>query len=251
MTTVRLPAPVAEVVARLTTMPGTVAVALGGSQALGTADAGSDWDLGLYYRGSIDLESLATFGPVFPAGSWGRLMNGGAWLHVGGLKVDVMLRDLDVVEHWSAKADRGEFERDALLGYLAGAPTYLLRGELASCTVLHGTLPSGDYPDALARSAPPIWRFCRDFSLEYARMLAGRGDAVGAAGQVAAAALQEGHARRCEQRVWVCNEKRLVSDAGLTHVQARFASLTTDGGAGALSAWVDDVARAIAMGADA
>src|SRR5262249_50228399 len=36
-----------------------------------------------------------------PPGAWGRLMNGGAWHRCGGEKVDVILRDLVVVEHWT------------------------------------------------------------------------------------------------------------------------------------------------------
>ena len=42
-----LPQPIAELVNALAAMPGTVAVVLGGSRALGSRDAGSDWDLGL------------------------------------------------------------------------------------------------------------------------------------------------------------------------------------------------------------
>ncbi len=91
------PDEVAELIDLLATMPGTDAIALGGSRALGTADAASDWDLGLYYRGAIDLSRLAERGTVFAPGSWGRLMNGGAWLRCGEHKVDVLLRDLDAV----------------------------------------------------------------------------------------------------------------------------------------------------------
>ena len=39
----------------LAAMRGTEAVVLGGSRALGAADAASDWDLGVYYRGAINL----------------------------------------------------------------------------------------------------------------------------------------------------------------------------------------------------
>ena len=74
----QLPQPVAELVDLLASMPGAVAVVLGGSRALASNDAGSDWDLGLYYRGAIDLTALGARGTVFPPGSWGRLMNGGA-----------------------------------------------------------------------------------------------------------------------------------------------------------------------------
>ena len=99
-------------------------------------------------------------------------MNGGAWLRGGEHKVDVLLRDLDAVDHWSTRAEQGEFEIDALLGYLAGAPTYLLTAELASCRLLRGDLHPRPFPDPLACAAPLKWRFCRSFSLDYARMQA-------------------------------------------------------------------------------
>jgi hypothetical protein len=60
------PQPIAELVDVLAAMPGTIAVVLGGSRALGANDAGSDWDLGLYYRGAIDLAALAARGVVYP-----------------------------------------------------------------------------------------------------------------------------------------------------------------------------------------
>src|SRR5689334_21825050 len=110
-------------------------------------------------------------------------MNGGAWLRIGGDKVDVLLRDLDVVDHWTRRAENGEFEIDAVLGYLAGMPTYTLAAELASCNVLRGSLPSVEFPPKLAATAPDVWRFCRSFSLDYARTHARRGNAAGAVGQ--------------------------------------------------------------------
>ena len=235
-----LPQPVAELVDLLASLPGTIAVALGGSRALGCSDAGSDWDLGLYYRGAIDLTALTARGTVFPPGSWGRLMNGGAWLRCGGEKVDVILRDLDVVEHWTRRAEHGEFERDALLGYLAGIPTYTLSAELASCRPLLGEIPAAPFPAKLAAAAPPVWRFCRSFSLDYARMHAQRRNAAGALGQAAAAVMQEAHAIMCQRREWVCNEKRLIEAAGLTDLQALFAQAPNK--SANLMQWVDGIA---------
>ena len=168
--TQRLPAHVRELVHVLASLPGATAVALGGSHAEGTADLASDWDLAVYYRGTIQLDPLKRYGEVHPPGSWGRLMNGGAWLRIGITEIDVILRDLDTAMHWTHQAEAGVFELDALLGYIAGLPTYSLAAELSLGRVLAGALPVvGGVPPRLAASAPPRWRFSRDFSLDYAR----------------------------------------------------------------------------------
>ena len=238
-----LPKPVAEIVDTLASIPGTVAVALGGSRALGNNDTGSDWDLGLYYRGTVDLTALSAYGDVFPPGSWGRLMNGGAWLHHGNEKIDVLLRDLNTVDYWGARAEEGEFERDALLGYLAGVPTYLLSAELASCHSLYGKIPAPAFPQKLRAAAPPIWRFCRSFSLDYARAHARRGNYAGAVGQASAAVMQESHAILCERGQWICNEKRLIESANLEHSNDLFAHIPHK--ANYLLKWIDSLSDAL------
>jgi hypothetical protein len=221
-----LPPPVAELGAALGAQRGVVAIALGGSRAAGTDDAGSDWDLGVYYRGAVDLTLLARHGEVHPPGAWGRLMNGGAWLTLDGLKVDVLLRDLDVVLHWAEEARHGRFEVDALLGYAAGAPTYGLLAELAVSRALAGALPAaGPYPDALAETGERRWRQHAEFSLTHARMRAARGDVTGTAAQAAKAVLEAAHARACRAHLWILNEKGLVERVGLGALHARFAAI--------------------------
>lgn len=242
-----LPRSVSDLVDELAALPGTVAVTLGGSRVDGSHDAASDWDLGLYYRGALDLAGLRRHGDVHPPGAWGRIMNGGAWLTCGGERVDVLLRDLDVVDRWTQRAQHGDFEVDALLGYLAGVPTYMLTAELASGVVLRGDLAAVPYPPRLIAAAPARWRFCRTFSLEYARAHARRGNGVGAIGQAAKAAIEEGHARLAERGAWVCNEKRLLETAGLSGMQRLFANLPS--GSEALLAWIDRVADGLAVAA--
>jgi hypothetical protein len=234
-----IPPFIASLADDLASMPGVVAVVLGGSRAIGAASAASDWDLGVYYRGDLETSALARRGTVHPPGSWGRIMNGGAWLSVDGTKVDVLLRDLDVVEDWSARAREGVFEIDALLGYVAGVPTYSLLAERAVAVVLRGELPplgEREVPSKLAREAERRWRFHVDFTFEYARMHARRGDAVGACGQVSKGIFEEAHARVCARRRWVLNEKGLVEAAGLSEVQRWFAAVPDD-----LLRWVNEV----------
>lgn len=237
-----MPGPIEELVNALAAMPGVVAVVLGGSRGAGAADATSDWDLGVYYRGALESGALAARGTVHPPGAWGRIMNGGAWLTVGGAKVDVLLRDLDVVERWSARAADGEFEIDGLLGYLAGIPTYSLLAERASAQLLRGELPgAGAFPVRLSETAPERWRFARRFSLDHARMRAARGDRVGTSGQAARAVIEHAHALLCERRTWVLNEKRIVEAAGLGAVQELF----TGSAAADLVGWLDTVEGAL------
>jgi hypothetical protein len=232
----------------LAAMRGAVAVVLGGSRAFGSPDAASDWDIGLYYRKTIDLRALSARGIVYEPGSWGRVMNGGAWLHCEGHRVDVLLRDLDVVEHWMQRAHVGDFEVDALLGYVAGIPTYTLVAELASCRVLRGELPPVSFPAKLAETAPPRWRFCRSFSLAYARAHAKRVNVVGATGQAAKAAMEEAHAILCDRGEWVCNEKRLLHAAGLDSVQSLFGQVPVD--RDGLIKWVRQVGEHLGASSD-
>ena len=241
----QLPGSVAELVDELASIDGVIAVVLGGSRALDVAEAGSDWDIGLYYRAGIDLTPLTIRGVVHPPGAWGRLMNGGAWLRCGDEKVDVLLRDLDVVDYWTRRAEDGDFEVDSLLGYIAGIPTYTLTAELASCDVLAGELPRVRYPPRLAAAASQRWRFCRSFSLAYAHGYAHRGNCVGAIAQAARAVMEEGHARLCERSEWVCNEKRLINAAGLVAVQEAFSSPPAD--AADLHVWIDRVAARLGV----
>jgi hypothetical protein len=241
----RLPSAIEALVDELGSMDGVVAVALGGSRALGLADTGSDWDLAVYYRKAIDTTVLARRGAVYPPGAWGRIMNGGAWLTgEDGAKIDVLLRDLDVTDLWSARAEEGLYEVDALLGYIAGAPTYSLLAERAVGVVLRGALsPVEGFPSQLAAVAPERWRFHSRFSLDYARMLAARGGTLGTVGQAAKAVVEQAHALLCERRAWVLNEKRIVERAGLGDLHRLFAAVPA--APADLPGWVGRVGTAL------
>ena len=105
--------------------------------------------------------------------------------------------------------------------------------------------PRRAYPQKLADLAPARWRFCARFSLDYAAQHARRADVAGTAGQAATAALDEAHARMCEQKHWVVNEKGLLGRAGLQDVQACFASLPRT--AAELTRWVDELRGALSL----
>ncbi len=165
-----------------------VASPSGGSRALGTARPDSDWDIGLYYRGRFDLDALRALGlrgHLAAPAEWGPIMNGGGWLTVDEQAVDILLRDLDVVERWSREAEGGRFEIHNVEGHLAGMPTYVLLGEVAANRVLWGALPSVRYPIPLRESAARRWRWNGAFSLVHAAAHATRYDRAACSGMLA------------------------------------------------------------------
>jgi predicted nucleotidyltransferase len=199
---------------------------LGGSRADDTHRPDSDWDLGVYYRGSVrpvdpaDVRALGHSGHVSELGEWGPIMHAGAWLTVDGTPVDVLFRDLDVVEGWLADAETGRFAVLAQNGYLVGAPTYLPAGELATCRPVAGApLPRPGFPERLAELAPARWDGRAALALTFAAAHATVGDSAACAGMLAAAALNAAHGRLCARREWARNEKRLVRRAGLDAVE--------------------------------
>ncbi|MFG3051044.1 nucleotidyltransferase domain-containing protein [Kitasatospora sp. NPDC048239] len=125
---------------RLAGVPGVVGVMLGGSRARGEHRPESDWDLGVYYRGPLDLDALrALAGPgveVAGPGGWGPWVNGGAWLTVDGVAVDWILRDLDRVEQVWADCREGRYEVGVQAGHPLGFWSPCYPGEVALGRVL-------------------------------------------------------------------------------------------------------------------
>ncbi|MFJ4789127.1 nucleotidyltransferase domain-containing protein [Streptomyces sp. NPDC088794] len=208
---------------RLADLPTVRAVALGGSRAQGTHRPDSDWDMAVYYRGSFDpadLRAVGWEGEVSEVGGWGGgVFNGGAWLTVDGRRVDVHYRDLDVVEHEVAEAEKGRFRVEPLLFHLAGIPTYLIVAELAINQVLRGEgeVPRPErYPEALRVSAAERWFGTARVTLAYTKANhVPHGRLTEVAGAVATAAVQTGHGVLAARGEWVTNEKRLLERAGL------------------------------------
>lgn len=231
MTRAVLPPVLAELADRLAAVPSVVAVVLGGSRAAGTERPDSDWDIGLYYRGGLDLAGVRALGHpgyVSELGEWGPFMNGGAWLTLGDLPVDVLFRDLDRVERWLEAAEQGRYEVLMQNGYLAGAPTYVAAAELALCRPVSGDLPRPAFPPALAEAASRRWHGRAAVSLMFAELYAERADLACCTGMLVDASLCVAHARLAGRREWVTNEKGLIERADLTGVQPLLAQASSD-----------------------
>jgi len=138
-----------RLVVALSGVPGVEAIALGGSRARGTAVATSDYDVGLYYRANrpIDVAALGQVAAalddrgaeasVTPIGGWGPWIDGGGWLLVGGVHVDLLYRDLDRVAAAIDEAHAGKVDRFYQPGHPHAFLPTIYMGEAACAQILH------------------------------------------------------------------------------------------------------------------
>lgn len=185
-----------RLVEALGAVSGVRALALGGSRARGTAVADSDYDIGLYYDASapIDVAALgkvaaalddrAAENLVTPLGGWGPWIDGGGWLLIGGVHVDLLYRDLGRVAAAIDDAYAGKVERFYQPGHPHAFLPTIYMGEVALAQVLHD--PQGGlealrrrchpYPPALVGAIRANFMWEAEFSLANARKSLGRGD---------------------------------------------------------------------------
>ena len=186
---------------RLGAIRGISAVVLGGSRARGHARPESDIDLGLLYseaapftiQGVRELAEIVndTAGPVVTDFyEWGPWVNGGAWLTIGGQRVDFVYRSLEHLEQVIVEAEAGRYElhyaQQPPFGFFSA--TYL--GEIAVCIPLCDPDRRLDvlkkrvavYPEALRQAVVQDYLWSAEFGLAaFARKFAARSDAYGTA----------------------------------------------------------------------
>ncbi|UWU86557.1 nucleotidyltransferase domain-containing protein [Bradyrhizobium yuanmingense] len=184
----------------LADVPGVQAVVLGGSRARGRAHAASDYDIGLYFKSALDTGRLLAAAKtiaddpaattVTPVGEWGPWVVGGAWLSVGGRKVDLLYRDADAVEAVMESCGAGAVTMDYQPGHPHGFCSAIWMGEIAYCQPLHD--PNGmiarhksialPYPEPLRSALIRRFQWEVLFSIENAELAAARNERTHVAG---------------------------------------------------------------------
>lgn len=220
-----------RLVGALAAVPGIEAVALGGSRARGTATAGSDYDIGLYYRGSrpIDIAALrqvavilddrGAAAEVTESGGWGPWIDGGGWLLIDGAHVDLLYRDLERVTAAIDDAHAGKVEPHYQPGHPHAFLPTIYAGEVAYARILHD--PAGSmatlqartvpYPAALAAAVRRRFEWEATFSLANARKSLDRCDVSYSAGCAFRAIACLCQMLFALNGVWLLNEKGAVA----------------------------------------
>jgi hypothetical protein len=214
---------------------GVRAVVLGGSRGREVQTAASDYDIGLYYEGALDVAALErvaqdlntlvagrsyrgddSAAPLMTAvGGWGPWVNGGGWLTIDGQPVDILYRDLGRVNAVIADCRGGRFECAYHYGHPHAFVSTIYAGEIATCRVLRD--PSGavtqakaaiePYPEALRTAT--ISRFLDEarFFLAISVKAADQGDVTFVTGNVFRAASCLLQVVFATNRQWLLNEK--------------------------------------------
>lgn len=217
---------------KLSDIRGVEAVVLGGSYARGCAVAGSDIDLGVFYSETAslslaDLRELAELvndlpNPVVTGFyEWGPWVNGGAWLTIGGQRVDFIYRNLEHVERVIGYSEAGRYELDYAqqppFGFFSG--TYL--GEIAICLPLfdnEGRIEKlkqrvRAYPEALRRNVVQDYLWSTEFGLAaFARKFASRSDVYGTTACLARAIHQLTLVLFALNRRYLLNDKTALTE---------------------------------------
>jgi predicted nucleotidyltransferase len=135
-----------SVIDRFKNVQGIDAVVLGGSRATGTFTDDSDIDLGIYYnrnfnlayfkRVSAELDDLHRNDCITDIGEWGPWINGGGWLTIDKMPVDILFRETEKVRNTIDECMAGTITIDYQCGHPFGFVNAIYMGEAALCRIL-------------------------------------------------------------------------------------------------------------------
>ena len=166
-----------------------------GSYASKQQHAGSDMDIGIYYREAepFDLTpireiavSISVDGAPTVTGfyEWGKWVNGGAWIQTSAGKVDFLYRNIDQIQRTINDAQLGityhDFDQQPAYGFYS----IIYLAELKICIPLFdptdviGNFKSQilEYPKKLKEKTISGWLWAAEFTLLHARGFAQKGE---------------------------------------------------------------------------
>ena len=126
---------------------GIEGIVLGGSRATKTENEFSDIDIGIYYNENFDISTFRKIAIklddehrencITNIGEWGPWINGGGWLKINNVPVDILLRDIKKVTQCIDNCKKGVITIDYQSGHPFGFINSIYMGEVFYCEILH------------------------------------------------------------------------------------------------------------------
>ncbi len=237
----------ADLVTELRSIPGMVAVVLGGSHAAGNFETLSDLDIGLYYQEQApfavaDIESLARSissrgtPTVTDFYAWGPWVNGGAWLHTEVGKVDFLYRNLDQVERTIDEACQGIVRHDYDQQPTFGFYSVIYLAETNVCVPLYDPGHRIQRLKQRVETYPPLLRervvadalWSAEFTLLFARDYAARVDVYNTSGCLTRVLSNLTQALFAINEIYFLSDKRVMKTIGtLAHPPSGYVERVT------------------------
>jgi hypothetical protein len=221
-----------QVATRIGSLDGVVAVALGGSLARGRGDAPVRRrprpllrpGAAVLHRGAaaVATELDDDHDPELVGfGDWGPWINGGAWTRIQGTKVDLLYRDLRLVDRVLTDCAEGRTTCAYQPGHPHGFHSHMYAGEVHHNLALHdpdGTLArlrarTSPYPPRLRQTIVRRYAWEAGFANTTAAGAAGRGDLAYVSGCLFRAAAGLVQVLFALNERWLLNEKGAVREA--------------------------------------
>lgn len=179
---------ISSITKALSRCPSVKGIVLGGSRATQTAAESSDIDIGIYYdRAALDYDMLNAAARelddahrenlICHEGEWGGWVNCGGWLTVGGIPVDLILRDISRIKECLNQTDAGVISCHYQTGHPHAYLNVMYRGELASGKLLYAENDefrvlkqrAEAYPEPMRKALLSSFLFEADFSCALAK----------------------------------------------------------------------------------
>ncbi|MBE5989427.1 MAG: nucleotidyltransferase domain-containing protein [Paenibacillaceae bacterium] len=205
---------------------GIDAIVLGGSRATGTANQDSDIDIGIYYdEASFDLTSFRQkavslddehrINIITDPGQWGPWINGGGWLKIDGIAVDILFRNTQKVITVIDDCIDGKITIDYQCGHPFGFVNSIYMGEVAYCKILssNNSLISEqkkrliEIPKSYQKAVIEKFLWECEFSKQCGTKAIGKGDVLYAAGSLFRCAVSLLQVLYAINGMYILNEK--------------------------------------------
>ena len=214
-----------SVVDRFKTVKGIDAIVLGGSRATKTENEFSDIDIGIYYNKKFDIDKFKENASVLDdmkredcitnLGEWGPWIDGGGWLTVDNISVDILFRSTKKVSKCIEDCKKGIITIDYQCGHPFGFINSIYMGELFYCKILHSSSDEIQklknsikvFPSTYKESAINKFLWECEFSLMCGKKAIKKDDIITVSGSIYRSAMCLIYALYAANEIYCINEK--------------------------------------------